>query len=832
MNDSINYGIDLGTTNSLIAKFSNGSVEVFKNPTGLKETLPSVVAFRKERIIVGDKAREYVEKDPSNVFSGFKRKMGTGEQFFTADAGVFKSPAELSSLVLKELKNFIYTGETPDAAVITIPASFDTIQSNATKEAGYLAGFKEVVLLQEPIAASLAFANKRDDQDELKGQWLVYDLGGGTYDVALVRFQEDELRVTDHEGDNYLGGLDFDAAIIEHIIVPELEKTGRFPDIGKELRGAGSRYNRLYYILLHKAEEAKIELSARPETEIEFGIEDEDGEEHDMCITITRQAFEACIRPQIRYSIDLIRKLLEKNKFTAHDITEIILIGGSTYIPLVRELVTRELGIAVNCTVDPTTAVAIGAAYFAGTRRRQVPAASAQKIAVQTIDLQCRTAFARTSREEEEYFAASFEGSALSQHLSYRIRRMDGGYDSGLKHLAERISEMLPLVPFASNTFKLEVVDANGDILPVTIPSIEISHGKFSIQGQPLPDDICIEVDDLLHKTTKLELIFEKNNILPLRKTIIREAGKIVRRDTEESIIINVLEGSRYALPASNLPIGIIEIKGANLQQDLVKGSDIEIVLEINESRDLKVTATLLMNDQEFMNVFVPTVRQVSIDRMKGELKDLMYEARIQMNSAQHNEHYELAAQIQMILEKLEAAYDRAGTIAADDVTDEKYQLEERKRSLAKELDVLSKNTNLNGIIDEYLDEREYTLQLLNESGQPDLINRYEKIIQHQEQYLASQSLHIIKGKTTELRRLSWEVRKKDPVQLIGLHHYYNMLSEDRFSDPGTARNYIDLADKAIERQNYNELLALIYKIDHLLIDQNAKDQFYGTGLS
>jgi molecular chaperone DnaK len=832
MNDSINYGIDLGTTNSLIAKFSNGSVEIFRNSSGLKETLPSVVAFRKERIIVGDKAKEYVEKDPANVFSGFKRKMGTGEQFFAADIGAFKSPVDLSAMVLKELKNFIYTGEAPDAAVITIPASFDTIQSNATKEAGYLAGFKEVVLLQEPIAASLAFANKRDDRDELAGQWLVYDLGGGTYDVALVRFQEDELRVTDHEGDNYLGGLDFDTAIIEHIVVPELVKTGRFPGIGKGLRGAGNRYNRLYYILLHKAEEAKIELSIRSETEIEFEIEDENGEEHELSITVTRAAFEACIRPQIEYSIALIKKLLEKNKLAAQDVTEIILIGGSTYIPLVRELVAAELGITVNCTVDPTTAVAVGAAYFAGTRRRQAPATTAAPVGYQAIDLQCRTAFAKTSRESEEYFAASFSGSTLSRALSYRIRRLDGGYDSGQKPLAERISEMLPLVPFAANSFKLEVLDEAGNALPVMIPAIEISHGKFSIQGQPLPDDICIEVDDILHKTTKLELIFEKNNILPLRKTIIREAGKIVRRETDDRIIINVLEGSRFALPASNLPIGIIEIKGADLQQDLVKGSDIEIVLEINESRDLKVTATLLMNDQEFTNVFVPTVRQVSPERMRGELKDLLYEARLQMNDAQRHEHYELAAQLQQITEKLTAAYDRAAGIADDDVTDEKYQLEERKRSIAKELDSLGRHVHLNDVIDEYLEERDYTRSLLQDRGDTLRIERFEKIIAHEDNYLAAQSLHVLRGKIRELRSLSWEIRKTDPVSLAGLHHYYNGLPDDYFSDPKAARHFIELADKALERQNYSELLALIYKIDRLLVDRNAKDQFFGTGLS
>src|SRR5829696_5780171 len=182
----LNFGIDLGTTNSLIARFDAGAVQVFKNPVGHKESLPSVVAFRGDRTIIGDKAKEYIAKDPANVFAAFKRKMGTNENFLVPSTASMISPLELSAMVLKELKNFVHTGETVEAAVITIPASFDTIQSNATKKAGYAAGFKEVLLLQEPIAASLAYFNESKKEIPGEGNWLVYDLGGGTFDVALV----------------------------------------------------------------------------------------------------------------------------------------------------------------------------------------------------------------------------------------------------------------------------------------------------------------------------------------------------------------------------------------------------------------------------------------------------------------------------------------------------------------------------------------------------------------------------------------------------------------------------------------------------------------------
>lgn len=247
MNKTINYSIDLGTTNSLIAKFDKGQIEVFKNPNGFKETLPSVVGFRNDRIIVGDQARTYAEKDPKSVASRFKRKMGTTETIKLTTGS--KTPVELSAFVLKELKTFVHSGEKVETVVITIPASFDTAQSNATKDAGLTAGFKQVVLLQEPIAASLAYANKEKSVDLRNSQWIVYDLGGGTFDVALVKIVEGELTVVDHEGDNYLGGSDFDALFVEKIIVPEICRRGNFGDLLSQMKSEKSKYNKLWYRL-------------------------------------------------------------------------------------------------------------------------------------------------------------------------------------------------------------------------------------------------------------------------------------------------------------------------------------------------------------------------------------------------------------------------------------------------------------------------------------------------------------------------------------------------------------------------------------------------------
>lgn len=334
--ETINFGIDLGTTNSLIAKFEDGSVEIYKNPLGLKESIPSCVAFRGERIIVGDKAREWLLKDPMNVFASFKRKMGTDENYYITSQNDTISPIALSAHVLKEMKNFVHTGEVPQAVVITIPASFDTIQSNATKQAGYEAGFKEVALLQEPIAASLAFFNKHLSESKEKGKWLVYDLGGGTFDIALVGIENNEMKVIDHKGDNYLGGVDFDHLIVMDVIVPKLIRLTGNMQMTEQIKSRQKVFEKLYFVLLLKAEEAKKELSSSAFTEVEVEYELENGNVEDFVIEVTRKELNAVIADKIQGTIAMILEILERNNLTKNDIEELIMIGGSTYIPYVK----------------------------------------------------------------------------------------------------------------------------------------------------------------------------------------------------------------------------------------------------------------------------------------------------------------------------------------------------------------------------------------------------------------------------------------------------------------------------------------------------------------
>jgi molecular chaperone DnaK len=832
MSVTIDFGIDLGTTNSLIAKYSAGKIEIFKNPVGHKETLPSVVAFRKERIIVGDKAREYVEKDPENVFGSFKRKMGTTESFYLKNLDRSVTPVELSSLVLKELKNFVYTGEVIDSVVITIPASFDTIQSNATKKAGYEAGFREVVLLQEPIAASLAYANSHEDSAQSNGQWLVYDLGGGTFDVALVKVEEGEMKVTDHEGDNFLGGVDFDNLMVESFMIPYLQQKGKFDDLEHQMKSSQGKYNKLYYLLLHKAEEAKVLLSMHSSADIEFEVEDDEGKEHEIFFSISREQFEACIRPRITGTIDLIRSILEKNGVSATDIKHVLMVGGSTYIPMVRNMIHGELGLSVDCSIDPTTAVAVGAGYYAGTRTksRQLPAESEEKKTVASSSIAVRMAYQKTSHDDEEYFVAEIDGDPGS--LSYRIVREDGGYDSGLKKIENRISEMLPLAKNAFNCFSLKIVDSLSNPVDASISPIGILHGKFNVAGQPLPNDICLEVDDFDNNTTRLEVIFERNAILPIKKTITREISKTIQKGSKDSIIINVVEGDRFASPSSSQTIGVIEIHGSDFTRDLVKGSDIEITLEISESRDLKISTYLLMTDQEFSNLFSPSERQVNLNKLKEDVYSLTMRAKKDLNIMQEQEKYEEAAAMKRVLEELEGLHQGLRSLSEDDVTDARYQFEDKKRKLSKMFDVLSGDTHIVEVKTEYFISKANCEHWVNSKG--DDLQRAElgKIIASEKEILATNNKRAINNLKEKLQHLGWKISQKDPTYIISLFHYYSDMQVNNYPDKAKARQTIDMGDKALERHNYDELLAIIYRLHNLLPpDQQDDFKIKGTGI-
>lgn len=826
----INFGIDLGTTNSAIAQFDQGKVRIFKNPVSQKTTLPSVVAWRNERLLVGDKARELLKQDAMDVAASFKRKMGTDEAYLMG--GEQYTPTELSAMVLRELKGFISGGAAPEAVVVTIPASFDTIQSNATKQAGQLAGFREVQLLQEPIAASLAYANQDDRSDFSDGQWLVYDLGGGTFDVALVRIQDGEMRVIDHEGDNFLGGTDLDQAIVEEIVVPYLESFGEFHDLERQLKSASGKYHTLYAKLLLLAEDAKIQLTHQAQSELEFDVEDDRGELVEAFLTIERSQFENLVEPILARTTRMMARMLQRNQLKPEELKFVLMVGGSTFIPYIRQQVAERLGVAVNTEVDPTTAVAVGAAYYAGSRSYQPPKDSTEEASdAEASGLSVRMAYQKATQEDEEYFTAVVEEAP--EGAQYRIVRGDGGYDSGWQALDGQIKMFLPLVPEAYNEFELKVMGADGNPLKLESSQIFITQGRFSVVGQPLPLDICLEIDDVENQTTTLEPVFEKNDVLPLKKTVVKQMTRTIARGSAERLTINIVEGPRTAMPAANQPIGFISISGEDLTRDLVRGSDVEITLEMSESRDLTINAYLMMTDQEFENVFEPSVRKVNVSRLKDEFQALTEKIRREILEAESQGNYEQAQRlVDMEFEILELA-DQAKQMSDDDATDARFQLEDRKRQMARTVDELTRDKLIIAIKSEYFDSKrgmEFTL----EQYEPKDSDRkaYADLLGQEKSILATNSTLKIRDMIDQVNRLNWRIRWNSSryIREFFLALAYGRFGE--FTDPERARQLIAQGRQAVDAGQDDQLRVIVNQLTGLLPPvQREQIKYGGTGI-
>ena len=345
-------GIDLGTTNSCVAVYEGGEAKVIANPEGSRTT-PSVVAFKNGEIIVGQAAKNQMVTNPDTI-SSIKRLMGTSKK--VKANGKEYTPEEISAMILGDLKKTAeaYLGETVKKAVITVPAYFNDAQRQATKNAGKIAGLEVERIINEPTAAALAYGMDKQEKTE---QILVYDLGGGTFDVSILEIGDGVFEVKSTSGNNHLGGDDYDQRIIDYL-VKEFKKSNSI-DLSKD-KMAMQR-------LKDAAEKAKKDLSGMTTTNISlpFISQGEDGPVH-LEISLSRAKFEDLTRDLTESTLEPVRKALKDAKLTKKDIDKVLLVGGSTRMPRIAEIIKEELGQEASKGVNPDEVVAMGAAIQGG----------------------------------------------------------------------------------------------------------------------------------------------------------------------------------------------------------------------------------------------------------------------------------------------------------------------------------------------------------------------------------------------------------------------------------------------------------------------------------
>ena len=345
-------GIDLGTTNSCVSVFEGGEAKVIANSEGLRTT-PSVVAFKNGEMIVGEKAKRQAIVNPETI-SSVKRLMGTSKK--VKANGKEYSPEEVSAMILGDLKKTAedYLGEKVTKAVITVPAYFNDSQRQATKNAGKIAGLEVERIINEPTAAALAYGLDKQDTNE---KILVYDLGGGTFDVSILELGDGVFEVLSTSGNNHLGGDDFDNRLVDYVVA-EIKK-----DEGVDLSSDKMAMQRIK----EASEKAKKDLSGMTSTQISLPfIAQVDGNPVNFEMDITRAKFESLISDLVDSTTEPVRKALKDAGITKNDIDKVILVGGSTRIPMVQELVKKETGKDPSKGVNPDEVVSMGAAIQGG----------------------------------------------------------------------------------------------------------------------------------------------------------------------------------------------------------------------------------------------------------------------------------------------------------------------------------------------------------------------------------------------------------------------------------------------------------------------------------
>ncbi len=588
----IDYGIDLGTTNSAICRMDKGNVNVMKIEV-TDDTMPSCVYFNKKQgIVVGKQAYTTMKSDKrratkkwdageSNTYVEFKRTMGTATTFESKNmGGRCYSSEELSAEVLKALKSFVQDDEVR-SAIITVPAKFSQNQKDATMRAAKLAGFDCCELLQEPIAASMAYGLSSDEKD---GLWLVFDFGGGTFDAALVRSEDGIMKVFDTEGDNYLGGKNLDEAIVDQVIIPYLKEhyviDGILADDEKKkvLRDAMKTY----------AEDLKNILSFRSSEDVLSNLgdlgEDDEGEEIELDFTLTQDDLEAVITPVFQRAVDICKNLLERNNLNGDQLTKVILVGGPTHSPVIKKMLKEQITPNVDCSLDPMTVVAQGAALYASTidNRAEI------KTEVGTVKLDVQ--YEATSVETVEFVTIKLADDKFDK-VFVELTRGDKAWSSGKQEI-NAIGDVIDvnLIEGRSNAFIITAYDQQGNTIPCFPDEITIIQGT-KVGSAPLAYNVGVEVWDS-EKQMGVFVPFtglEKNKPLPATGVSqgLKTTSTLRPGNATDKVKIPIYEaddgGAGQRAANFNLTYTGI-ITGENIPALIPEGSDVEVTLKCADS--------------------------------------------------------------------------------------------------------------------------------------------------------------------------------------------------------------------------------------------------------
>jgi len=775
-------GIDLGTTNSTAAVFDGAKVDAIRGTDGSTLT-PSVVRIDgRGGVMVGARARRYLDTDPDNARGEFKRLMGSAHRLSFAAAKVDKTPEELSAEVLLSLlaSTKEQVGVEVDQCVISVPALFELHQTAATGEAARLAGIDRVEFIQEPIAAAIASGWTAENDDEA---WMVFDLGGGTFDASLLETREGMLRVVGHDGDNYLGGRDFDNALVDWAVRELGEREGR------RLDRKNPAHSKAFRRLKAAAEEVKIELSRASSSPFSVAGLVVDGDELDVELELDRPTFDRVVAPLCDRVVEVCTRLLADHGREAGSLGRIVLVGGPTAIPALRERVAAALGAPFAVGLDPMTLVAQGAAIFAGTvdlsAKATVPRADAGMSKQGNISSDGPKTKLWLQHPGVTADVGPFVvGRALEGAPIHRIRftRLDGAWESPDEEVDDdgTFTVQLSLSVRARSTFRIEAWSKDGKLVPVSPRETSLSHG-LTVTDPPLSRSIGIAL-----ATNDVRTYFERGCPLPARRSFVLHTVESATPIAHGfALSVPIVQGE-FGLAHLCRLVGVLEIPASDLRAPLAAGSAIEVALGLDRGGRLTASARVEALGQSFdqiVNVDVPTASLADLRERHAALQRRVEEAFAKSTDAS----------IRTQLSRIDAALGRAERdLAAADGGDADG-LERARRTLSDsdgELADYESRSAWPELESAALEEATFAAHNVSRHGSGADRQLLEGIVGGIKRALAAHDARALDQRLRAMRRLSNALYLQDPQNLAGELDYYSS-NPTRTTDPRRAKEII-----------------------------------------
>lgn len=589
-------GIDLGTTNSAICSYDGEAIRLYKSPEQHDVTPSAIFIDRRGNKYIGSRAYNNAARNPDNAAILFKRLMGTSTPVKLPAVNLTMTPEECSAEVLRALHSYLpeeIRSDGDTGTVITVPAAFNQMQKDSTMSAADAAGLGRVALMQEPVAAVMSVMRQRKND----GVFVVYDLGGGTLDIAIAESISGRVTLLAHGGIAMCGGRDFDRILFDNVVKPWLLENFDLP----EDLTAHQQFKSLLRMATWATEKAKIELSHKEEAvislpETELGVRDQSGEEIYIDITIDRKRFDGLIASNVEESIQSARETLEKAGLSPHDVERVVFVGGPTHYKPLRDKVAFELSIAPSTDVNPMTAVAEGAAVFAesiewASQSRGRKSARGAISVGGALDLSFNY-IARTPDSRARIVAKL--GSPALAGIEFQIDSLDTGWSSGRIALKDGASVELNLTKPGDNIFKVFVFGSNGGPVSLHEDKIVIARTAASIDAIPATHSIGLEVRDKVGGRLVLDNLVKEGDQLPKKGKKTYKAGESLKAGSAESIKFKLWEGDISDPINDNRFIGMFEIKGSDFDDGVIAaGADLICEYEVRDSGNIMMEVSV-----------------------------------------------------------------------------------------------------------------------------------------------------------------------------------------------------------------------------------------------